>query len=120
MVVAVGLLIGAALMVACGQPFFRWWLADNSLHSWILALSLMSPAQAQAAGLQLVGALTFATLCVGAGLLISVILSGIIEVMGLALGGMVAVAAVVSVELGRRAMRRVHRARLSRSARRTT
>ena len=111
MVVAVGLLIGAALMVSSGQPFFDWWMHNSPLHVWILAETVLNQTATNATGLPLVGVLVFAMLCIGGGLLISSCLSVFIDVMGLMLGGMVAVAAVVSVELGRRAMRRVRRAR---------
>jgi len=119
MVVAVGLLIAAALMLSYGQPYFDWWMHNSPLHVWILAETVLNQTAANATGLPLVGVLIFATLCIGGGLLISSCLSVFIDVMGLMLGGMVAVAAMVSVELGRRAMRHVRRARLSRCARRT-
>lgn len=118
LVVAVGLLIGAALMVAGGQPFFEWWMHNSPLHTWILAVTVLNQTEAYAAGLPLVGVLTFATLCVGAGLLISSLLSVLIEVIGLALGGLSAVAAIVAIELIRWMVRRVRHARLVRRARR--
>lgn len=120
MVVAVGLLIGAALMVSYGQPYFDWWMHNSPLHVWILAETVLNQTAANAAGLPLVGVLIFALLCVGAGLLISCCLSILIDVLGLALGGMVAVAAVASVELVRGGMRLVRRARQSRCARRAS
>jgi hypothetical protein len=70
-VVAVGLLLAAYFMVTFGSRFFAWWTADTPLHAWVLATTVLNPIEATAAGLPLVGGLTFAVLCVGAGLLVS-------------------------------------------------
>ncbi|MBK3780248.1 hypothetical protein G3A43_08255 [Paraburkholderia aspalathi] len=78
-VVAVGLLLGGALMSFGGIDFFRWWTNDTALHTYITAISILSPATATAAGMPLVGGLAYAILCLGVGLFVSATVYTLIE-----------------------------------------
>jgi hypothetical protein len=65
------MLLGGALMSFGGIDFFRWWTNDTAVHTFILAISTISPATATAAGMPMVGGLAYAILCIGVGLLVS-------------------------------------------------
>ena len=78
-VVAVGLLLAAYFMVRFGVQFFAWWTTNTALHAWALATTVLDPIGATAAGLPLVGGLTFATLCIGSGLLLSSLVYALLD-----------------------------------------
>ena len=78
-VVGVGLLLCAALMGSFGGEFFRWWMHDSASYVVLTAASVLSPTIASASGMQLVGGLTFAILCLGLGLLVSAVVYSTLE-----------------------------------------
>ncbi|MEX3983875.1 hypothetical protein AB4Y45_33360 [Paraburkholderia sp. EG287A] len=73
------MVVAAALMCRFGAEFFRWWMHDAQSYVFITATSVLSPTTATAAGMQMVGGLAFAILCVGAGLLASAVLYSFID-----------------------------------------
>lgn len=78
-VVGVGLLLGAALMCSFGAEFFRWWMHDAASYVFITATSVLSPTTASAAGMQLVGGMAYAMLCLGVGLFVSAVVYSFLD-----------------------------------------
>jgi hypothetical protein len=79
-VVGVGLLLGGALMCSFAAEFFRWWMNGGAVSSvFITTISTISPPAAAASGMQLVGGLAFAILCLGVGLVTSAIVYSVLD-----------------------------------------
>jgi len=77
-VVAVGLLLAAGLMLACGQSFFSWW-HGTVLQVWLTAFSAVSPGVASADGLALIAPALLILLCLACGLFVSATVYALIE-----------------------------------------
>ena len=70
-VVAVGFLLASGVMLMCSQAFFSYWLTNESLSSWLMALHALSPNAASAVGFGALPVIIFVFISTGLGLLIS-------------------------------------------------
>lgn len=84
-VVAIGLLLGAKLMMETGTLFFRWWATDTPLSSLGLAITAISPKLAGVLGMEAVAPVVLTLLCLSAGLFLSATVYSVLEDIVLAL-----------------------------------